>query len=713
MSATLPRAPAPPLPSEANPPAPDWPRLARLLLTSRAIDTLEEKELAPAGKVTYQFSAKGHELAQILLGLSLTHPHDGATVYYRSRPFMLAAGLTMQEALAADMAKTGSPSEGRDVGVVFSMPPRNDPSAALQTGLTVLPSSGDVGAQYTPAAGWAHAIHYRRRVLNEADWDGAIAVALGGDGSTAANGFWAALNIVTTLRLPMLFFIEDNSYAISVPSLLQTPGTNIAANLAAYGGLHVLDGDGTDPVEAPKKIGEAVNYVRENQAPCLLRLRVPRLMGHTFIDDQAYKTPELRAEEAVRDPLKRLRAFLSDLDWDALETEVERDVRAALAEATANPDPDPASAPERLFFDGKPQLVGGLLPEGAHLPISNPTPLRFGGDSLQSPSASGPRINFLDAVRRVLDTELTLNPRALVFGEDVGVKGGVHGVTLDLQNKFGCRRVFDTSLSEEGILGSAVGMALAGLLPIPEIQFRKYADPATEQINDAGTIRWRTAGKFAAPMVVRLPVGFGKKTGDPWHSVTGEAIYAHTLGWRLAFPSNAADAVGLLRSALRGHDPTFFFEHRALLDTAPARRPYPGDDYTIPFGVASALQTGDALTVVTWGEMVYRCTEAARPWPSQIEILDLRTIVPWDREAVLESVKKTGKCLVVHEDTITGGFAGEIIAVIAQEAFKYLDAPVARLAAPDCPVPYSAALMKAVVPGVEAIAAKMADLLAF
>src|SRR3990172_8360695 len=338
-----------------TPPAPDWPRIARLLLTSRTIDTIEEKELTPAGKVLYQFSAKGHELAQILLGLSLTHPHDAAAVYYRSRPFMLAAGLTAQEALAADMAKTGSPSEGRDVGVVYSMPPRN--------GVTVLPSSGDVGAQYTPAAGWAQAIYYRRHVLDEAEWEGAIAVALGGDGSTAANGFWAALNIVTTLNLPMLFFIEDNSYAISVPSLLQTPGKNIAANLAAYSGLHALEGDGADPADAAQKISTAVNYVREAQRPCLLRLRVPRLMGHTFIDDQAYKPPDLKAEEATRDPLRRLRDFVPDLDWDALEKEVEGEGRGGGAAGGAHPEPEPASAATHLFFDGKPQRVGGLLPE--------------------------------------------------------------------------------------------------------------------------------------------------------------------------------------------------------------------------------------------------------------------------------------------------------------------------------------------------------------
>jgi 2-oxoisovalerate dehydrogenase E1 component len=214
-------------------------------------------------------------------------------------------------------------------------------------------------------------------------------------------------------------------------------------------------------------------------------------------------------------------------------------------------------------------------------------------------------------------------------------------------------------------------------------------------------------------MVLRIPVGFSRKTGDPWHSVTGEAIYAHTLGWRLAFPANAEDAVGLLRTALRGNDPTIFFEHRALLDAVHSRRPYPGDDFVLPFGVAAIVQAGDALTVVTWGEMVFRCLEAAHTWPGQVEIIDLRTITPWDTGAVLSSVRKTGKCLVVHEDTLTGGFAGEIIAVVAHEAFQHLDAPVGRVAAPDCPVPYNLGLMGAVVPGVEVIAARMADLLAF
>lgn len=657
----------------------DWPLVARLVLASRAMDEIEEKELAPQGKITYQFSARGHELAQVLLGLQLNQPRDAAAVYYRSRPFMLTAGLTVQEAFAAGMAKTGSPSEGRDVGVVFSMKSRG--------GATVLPSSGDVGAQYTPAAGWAQAIQYRRATLKEKEWDKSIAVAMGGEGSTAANGFWAALNIAATRKLPYLFFIEDNSFAISVRSHLQTPGANIAENLAAYKNLHILECDGTDPLDAAETITKAITYVRAGKGPCLLRLRVVRLAGHTFIDDQSYKSEKERRSELRRDPIRRLKKFLPHLDWSALEQEVESEVRAALAQALQNAEPEPAAATSHLFAPttDSPRLV---------------------------PQQDGPRINLIEAVKRTLESEMQANPRILVFGEDVGAKGGVHGATAHMQQKFGEARVFDTSLSEEGIMGSAAGMSIAGLMPVPEIQFRKYADPATEQINDIGTIRWRTAGKFAAPMVVRIPVGFGRKTGDPWHSVTGEAIYAHTLGWRLAFPSNAADAAGLLRTALRGEDPTFFFEHRALLDTSQARAPWPGDEYMLPFGRAGLRSEGEALTVVTWGALVYPVLEAAKQF-SGIEVLDLRTIAPWDKETVLESVKKTGKCLIVHEDTITGGFAGEIMAAIASEVFEYLDAPPQRLATPDCPIPYNVGLMNAIVPGMDLIGAKIEWLLAY
>jgi len=507
----------------------------------------------------------------------------------------------------------------------------------------------------------------------------------------------------------MLFFIENNGYGISVPASRQAPGGRIAPNLRSFRGLRIWEVDGTDPKAMQEVLMEVLPFVRSAEGPALVEVSVPRLCGHSSADTQAYKTPEEREQEQARDPLPRLRRFLlrhrlvDAQSWQQLEQQVEQEVQSALQAALSQPEPDPATARRFLFSEpGTLQHVGGLAPEGVQLPEGTPIP-----------QPSGPRINMVDAIRRTLEREMELNPRLLIFGEDVGVKGGVHGATLDLQQKFGAERVFDTSLSEEGIIGRAIGMALAGLLPVPEIQFRKYADPATEQLNDCGTIRWRTAGRFAAPIVVRIPVGFSKVTGDPWHSVCGEAVFAHAPGWRIAFPSNAEDAVGLLRAALRGNDPTIFLEHRALYDTPQARRPYPGDDFVLPFGQAALVRKGALVTVVTWGAMLYRVIEAMDRSGIEGDVIDLRTLVPWDKEAVLNSVRKTGRCLIVHEDTWTCGFGAEIAAVVAREAFQWLDAPIERVAALDCPVPYNRGLMDAVLPTVERIAVALERLLRF
>ena len=666
---------------------PDWRRVTSLLHASRALDDLEESRLLPQRQVLYQFSARGHDFAQILLGLQLTDPHDGVTVYYRSRPVMLALGLGLEEAAAGPLARAGSFSGGRDIGVVFNRPGRD--------GASVLPACGGVGAQYTPAAGWAQAIQYHSDVLREGGYERSIAVVLGGDASVATGGFWSALTMATTLRLPMLFYIEDNGFGISVPSNLQTPGSNIAANLRSFSGLTLFEGDGADPSQAPQLVAAAVGHVREERGPALLRLTVPRLCGHSGQDTQAYKSPDTIARERARDPLHRLQRFLvprvlSEEDWTRLASDAHRDVEAAVERALARPHPDPASLTRHVFAE-EVQEQGGLAAAG----------IAF-APAVREPRPEPARINMLTAIRRTLDTELTLNPRMMVFGEDVGPKGGVHGATLGLQEKHGAGRVFDTSLSEEGIIGRAVGLALAGLLPVPEIQFRKYADPAAEQLNDCGTMRWRTHNRFAAPMVVRMPGGFFK-CGDPWHSQTNEVAFVHGIGWRVAVPSNAEDATGLLRSALRGNDPTIFFEHRALLDGAWARRPYPGDQYVVPFGVARCIREGAELTIVTWGAMVERCERAAAASGVDAEILDLRTLSPWDRQAVLSSVRKTHRCLIVHEDNLTAGFGAEIAACVAREAFFSLDAPIDRLAMPDIPSPHSPLLLEAAVPGVESI----------
>ncbi|HYJ52136.1 MAG TPA: transketolase C-terminal domain-containing protein [Allosphingosinicella sp.] len=668
-----------------------WRDVAYHVQVSREMDRIEEEELVPAGKLRYQFSARGHDMAQVMLGLQLTHRHDAACGYYRSRPLLLALGVDPAEALGSGMARAGGYSDGRDIGAVFNYPNPN--------GAPALPMCGGVGAQYTPTAGWAQAITYYREVLGDAAYEGAIGVVLGGDASCATNGFWSALTIATTQQLPMLFYVEDNQYGISVPSRFQTPGGDIAKNLASFTGLHVLSGDGTEPEEAARLIGEALAHVRGGKGPALLRLTVPRLQGHSFQDTQAYKDEAFVKSEWARDPLPKLRALVGEELWEETGREARAAVADALADADARPIADPETVTAHVFYDGEMQAQGGQWTKGFSAP-----------DSTEAPRPQGQRINMVTAIRRTLEQELEINPRVLLFGEDIGPKGGVHAVTLGLQEKFGEARVFDTSLSEEGIIGRAVGMALAGLMPVPEIQFRKYAEPALEQINDCGTMRWRTNNRFAAPMVLRCPVGFFK-CGDPWHSQTNEVQFVHNPGWLVAAPSNAEDAVGLLRSALRGNDPTVFFEHRAMLDDTWARRPWPGDDYVLPFGRAKKTREGDAISIVTWGAMVPRCEAAAEGISA--DVIDLRTLMPWDRETVLDSVRRTRRCLIVHEDLRSGGFGAEIAAVVVDEAFLDLDAPVARVTMPDIPSPHNPVLMEWALPTIETIRAKIDELVGF
>jgi 2-oxoisovalerate dehydrogenase E1 component len=682
----------------------DWRKIAYLTHVSRAMDELEEKTLVPEKKVMYQFSARGHDVAQIMIGSQLGRAADAICGYYRSRPILLSLGVDYADALGSSMARAGGYSDGRDIGNVFNYPNPDGASA--------LPMCGGVGAQYTPSAGWAQALDYRAKVLGDESCKDAISVVLGGDGSVATNGFWAALTIATTQNLPIIFYIEDNGYGISVPSHYQTPGANIAANLASFKNLLVLDGDGTEPSEASRLIKQAVSHVRGRNGPCLLRLTVPRLQGHSLQDTQTYKSEDFVKSEWARDPLPKLKSYLvpavmSDADWDALQQEAKGDVETARASAEARDVADPATVGKFVFSEvdeaGQPilQLKGGHWLDGYVPPA--------GTDAVET---DGQRINMVTAIRRTLDHELTVNPRVCLFGEDIGPKGGVHAVTLGLQEKYGHDRVFDTSLSEEGIIGRAVGMAMAGLMPVPEIQFRKYADPAQEQINDCGTMRWRTNNRFAAPMVVRIPGGFFK-AGDPWHSQTNEVQFVHSPGWKVAVPSNAADAVGLLRTSLRGNDPVIFFEHRNMLDAASARRPYPGDDYVLEFGKARVVTEGIDITVVTWGAMVERCEDAAKIAGCSVEVIDLRTLMPWDKQAVLTSVRKTRRCLVVHEDLETAGFGAEIVAVVADQAFIDLDAPVARLTMPDIPSPHNPVLLDAVVPSVERIAERIRALREF
>jgi len=501
----------------------------------------------------------------------------------------------------------------------------------------------------------------------------------------------------------MLFFIEDNGYGISVPGCFQTPGGNITDNLKSFKNLETIQGDGSDPAGLVKIFEAILPGIRAGQGPVLIRVEVPRLSGHSGQDTQSYKHADFIEAEKARDPLPKLKSYLcrqliSETDWIGLEQKAERDVAAALESVLARPEPDIKSVARYTFAEASVQLRGGLYAENHAFPPSSPLP-----------TPEPVRINMLTAIRRTLEHELQTNPKVLVFGEDVGPKGGVHAATLGLQETFGAERVFDTSLSEEGIIGRSVGLALAGLMPVAEIQFRKYADPATEQLNNCGTIRWRTANRFAAPIVVRMPGGFAK-CGDPWHSVHNEVMFAHAVGWQVAVPSNAEDAVGLLRTAMRSNNPTIFFEHRHLLDAPWARRPYPGDQFVIPFGQANVIRPGSRITVISWGAMVERAENAISRARVDAELIDLRTISPWDEQCILRSVKKTRRCLIIHEDWRTAGFGAEIAAVLAENCFFNLDAPIARIAVPDLPIPYNVGLMEAVLPDEKAISEKLIEL---
>lgn len=689
----------------ARPPtAVDWRTVAYHTLVSRALDDIEEETNRNRARVPkehlvlYQFSARGHDVPQTILGSLLTHQHDAASAYYRSRPLLLSLGLSIEDAVGSPLGRAGGFSDGRDIGVVCNLPQKGRP--------IVLPMSGDVGSQYTPAAGWAQAILYHRDVLGDASWRGAIAVVVGGEGSVATNGFWSALTMATTLTLPLFFYIEDNGLGISVPGDMQTPGGNIAKNLASFGNLFVRDGDGCNPDESARLLSECVDHVRSGRGPALIHLTVPRLSSHSGPDNQkGYRTEQEIAADIKRDPLPRLQEYciashLTAAEWREIATRVKGDVDRALAAARERPAPDPGRVKRYVYAEashpGDPVAVGGL---------SEQEIAKLGGsDAIVE---TGDPLRLAEAIRKTLRHELRVNPKLLVFGEDVGRKGGVHLVTEGLQREFGAARVFDTSLSEEGIIGRSVGLAISGLMPVAEIQFRKYADPAQEQLNNCGTMRWRTANRFAAPIVVRMPGGFGKDVGDPWHSLSHEVLWAHAYGWQVAYPSNSSDAVGLLRAAMRGRNPTIYFEHRSLLMTSDGSARYPGDDYVLPFGRGVRLREGSDITVISWGAMLHRVLPAADRFEKQVEVIDLRTIAPWDRAMVLASVEKTGRCLVVHEDNLTAGFGAEIAATVAKEAFWHLDAPIDRLAVEDVPMPYHPMLLDAVLPDADRIAARI------
>lgn len=686
-------------PADKGQPGVDWwlSVLERALI-SRAMDDLEvTKEFRPnpdkplEGKLKFQFGAKGHEIPQMIAAALLDHPHDGATVYYRSRPLMLGVGLSPFEAFASNMHKLEGVSGGRDIGVVFNH--------KQQSGVTVLPASGDVGAQFTPCVGWAQAVRYRAESMKEEEYKGAVGLAHAGDGATSTNGFWSAINIAAQEKLPYIMLIEDNQYALSVPWRYQTGAPSVVENLANFKGITIRSVEGGDVEALYGVLRDAIGGARSGEGPQLVHVKVPRLTGHNWQDPAAYKSAEEKEQDAKRDPLARLMAWLQNKKGVGAAQIEEMQARATIfareqADAAWSQGTEPQRSDALTHVFGEAPTVSSV-----------------------EPVREGPRLTLQQSIIKTLDDELAHDPAVLIFGEDVGAFGGVHRVTDGLQAKYGEDRCFDTSLNEEGIVGRSIGMSLCGLRPIPEIQFRKYADPAHEQITDAGSMRWRTNGRFGGPLVMRIPVGYQLMGGDPWHAVCGEAVFAHLPGWQIAYPSSAADAVGLLRTAIRGNSPVMFLEHRLLYRYREANAPYPGAEYMLPFGRAAKVRDGNDALIVTWGDTVYRSMEAAnavaQSTGKQTRILDLRTVVPWDKEAVISAVKEIGRVLIVHEDTMTCGFGAEIAAQVADEAFAYLDAPVRRVACEDVPSPTHHNLFDAVMPTTEKIQKALDGLVRF
>ncbi len=667
---------------------------------SRAVDD-REINLQKQSRVYFQISGAGHEALLLGLARHLRPAHDWFFPYYRDLALVLGLGVSPYEVLLQAVGSADDPaSGGRQMPAHWGHAERN-----------IVTQSSPTGSQCLPAVGCAEAARYlsRRPDLpgTTAHGDELTYVSLG-EGACSEGEFWESLNTACTLHLPVLYVVADNGYAISVPTADQAPAP-VSDLVRGFKGLEVHRFDGTDYWKVRKRGARAIAHVRAGVGPALLHVDVTRPYSHSSADTQSkYRTSEELALEAAHDPLRRMAetlvsagALTSD-EVDGIAEAARELVAEAATAALAAARPDPATvlsnvrAPDRLVA------------------VDDP------GD--------GEPVSLGDAINQALHDAMAADERIRVFGEDVADareavlaelegKGGVFGTTHGLQREFGQARCYNTPLAEANIIGRAVGQAVRGLRPVPEIQFHDYIWPATQQLkSEAATIRWRSNGAFTCPMVVRVPIGGYLTGGAIWHSQCGESFFAHVPGLAVAFPSRAADAVGLLRAALAGEDPVLFCEHKHLLRQPYAKDPYPGPDHLIPLGHGVVRRPGRDLTIVTWGATVQKsvlAAEAVAADGQEVEIIDLRTIVPWDQELVAESVARTGRLLVVHEDVITGGWGGEIAAWVAEACFTDLDAPVRRVAAADCHVPYEPTLEDAVLPQVADIEAATRDLLAF
>lgn len=675
----------------------------RTAFISRLLDD-REIALQKQGRVFFQISGAGHEALCLALARSLRPGHDWFFPYYRDRSLCLALGVTPEAMLLQAVGAAADPSSaGRQMPCHWGDP-----------GLHIVSQTSPTGSQCLPAIGCAEAgrylVHHAELLTGTADAapDEITYVSLG-EGATSQGEFWESLNTACTLRLPVLYVVADNGWAISVPAVQQQPAP-VFELVKGFEGLEVAAFDGCSYEESRQIGAQAIDYLRTGAGPVLLHAAVTRPYSHSAADTQSkYRTPDDLTRETDRDPISSmtelvLRRGLLDRDGvEAMRAEAASIVEMATENALASPPPDPHGVTHHL-------VSPGVATASSATPVSPPLE--------DLPDGEG--TVMAEAIGRCLHEVMAADPRVRVFGEDVADappsalgtvpgKGGVFGTTFGLQSTFGSDRCYNSPLAEANIIGRAIGQALRGLRPSPEIQFFDYIWTAMSQLrSELATLRWRSAGSFSAPMVIRVPIGGYLTGGAIWHSQSGESIFAHIPGLLIAMPSRAADAVGLLRTAFAGDDPVLFLEHKHLYRQPYARDPYPPPGWTLPFGQAAlrrrpAESTADA-TIVTWGAMVQRSLDAAERLEEdgiETEVLDLRTIVPWDRQAVTDSVARTGRLIVVHEDVGTAGFGAEIAAWVAGECFHLLRAPIARVTALDTPVAYSPALEAVILPQVD------------
>lgn len=690
-------------------------RIYRLMYLSRKTDD-REIMLKNQQKVFFQISAAGHEAFQVAAALATRPGYDWYFPYYRDRALCLALGNTVEDQFLQSVGSGLDPASGG----------RQMPSHWSSKSLHIVSSGSSTATQCLQAIGCADAARYFNRhpkaaEKHEGDYRAykdvvfhgdEIVLTTIGDGSTSEGEFWEAISIASNLKLPVVFAIEDNGYAISVPVEVNTPGGNISRVLSGFPNFHFAEVDGTDPIASYHAFRDAVAYCRAGKGPALVHGHVIRPYSHSLSDDERLYRPESEREaDSLRDPLTKMQVYLlregilDEAGINKLEREVEDEVRLAAERAVKAPLPatDRASILRHQYsedFD----------------------PTRAALQSQPETTPDGTERTMVDLINACLRDEMRRDPRIVLYGEDVADcsrseflekglvkgKGGVFKLTAGLQAEFGSDRVFNSPLAEAAIAGRAVGMSVRGMKPVAEIQFFDYIWPAVHQMrNEISLMRWRSNGTFNCPLVMRVAIGGYLTGGSIYHSQCGESIFTHTPGMRVIFPSNALDANGLLRTALRCDDPVLFLEHKRLYRETYGRAQYPGPDYMIPFGKAKTVREGQDLTIVTYGATVPRALQAAmraqRDLDVETEVLDLRTLSPYDWEAIATSVKKTSRVIVLHEDTLSWGYGAEIAARIGEELFEYLDAPVRRVAAMDTFVAYQPALEDVILPQAEHI----------